>query len=212
MKVIIFDTETTNVKDPEVIEVAWIDAEYPHESFEQRYKPINPITFGAMAVHSIMDEDLIDCLPSESFKLPEEVEYIIGHNIDFDWKAIRKPNVKRICTLALSRKLWPEIDSHTQSAVMYFLHRDIARDMVKNAHSALADVRVCYFILVSIKEKLGTRTWEELWVESEKARIPEFMPFGKHKGLPIGEVPRDYKAWLLRQDDVDEYLIKALKN
>ena len=37
------------------------------------------------------------------------------------------------------------------------------------------------------------------------------MPFGKHKGVPISEVPKDYKQWLLRQSDVDPYLVKALE-
>jgi len=36
------------------------------------------------------------------------------------------------------------------------------------------------------------------------------MPFGKHKGTPMADVPRDYKAWLLNQPDVDPYLRKAL--
>jgi len=37
------------------------------------------------------------------------------------------------------------------------------------------------------------------------------MPFGKHKGLPIREVPADYRRWLLGQSDVDPYLRRALQ-
>ena len=47
--------------------------------------------------------DLIDCDPSYTVKLPPDAEYIIGHNVDFDWKALGQPNVKRICTQALAR-------------------------------------------------------------------------------------------------------------
>jgi exodeoxyribonuclease X len=36
------------------------------------------------------------------------------------------------------------------------------------------------------------------------------MPFGKHKGELISDVPSDYKQWMLRQDNVSEYLRKAL--
>jgi exodeoxyribonuclease X len=46
---------------------------------------------------------------------------------------------------------------------------------------------------------------------SEKARIPTIMPFGKHKGEWISQVPSDYKQWMLRQDNVSEYLRKALQ-
>jgi len=30
------------------------------------------------------------------------------------------------------------------------------------------------------------------------------MPFGKHKGKPMGEVPKDYLQWLLKQDGFTE--------
>lgn len=32
----------------------------------------------------------------------------------------------------------------------------------------------------------------------------DLMPFGKHKGKPMGEVPKDYLAWLLKQDGFTE--------
>ena len=37
------------------------------------------------------------------------------------------------------------------------------------------------------------------------------MPFGKHKGELISQMPSDYKQWMLRQDNVSEYLRKALE-
>ncbi len=37
------------------------------------------------------------------------------------------------------------------------------------------------------------------------------MTFGKHKGVAIADIPRDYKAWLLNQDNIDAYLKKALE-
>jgi exodeoxyribonuclease X len=37
------------------------------------------------------------------------------------------------------------------------------------------------------------------------------MPFGKHKGMPIAEVPKDYVRWLLNQPDIDPFLRRALQ-
>jgi exodeoxyribonuclease X len=37
------------------------------------------------------------------------------------------------------------------------------------------------------------------------------MPFGKHKGMLLADVPSDYKQWLLTQGDRDPYLRKALE-
>ena len=221
-KAIIFDTETTGIVDPEIIEAAWIEPMFiDHlttdkiaDSFHGRYKPSKRISLSAMSVHHIMDEDLENCPPSSTFALPDDIDYLIGHNIDFDWSAAGKPVVNRICTLALSRHLWPELDSHNQSAMLYFLERESARDGLQGkAHSALHDVQNCMIILSHIIAKLGdVKSWGDLWSRSEIARIPTVMPFGKHKGTPIKEVPRDYKIWLLNQPDIDQSLLKALRS
>jgi len=212
-KVIIFDTETHSINEPVVIEAAYSGL-HDENTFCQRFNPGVSITLGAMAVHHITDDMVSKCPPSSSFKLPDCVQYIIGHNIDFDWSAIGKPNVKRICTLALARCYWPEIDSHTQSALMYYFFPKEAKECLINAHSALVDVLNLKMILQAMKEsgRLGDiNTIEKLWLISEQARIPKIMGFGKHKGEKIENIPADYKSWLLRQPDVDEYLVKALK-
>ncbi len=215
-KTIIFDTEATGIKEPVLIEAAWLELESIEpflvaNPFVQRYNPGKPITLGALATHHIMDEELVDCLPASSFRLPSDVEYLIGHNVDFDWEVIDKPEVKRICTLALARKLWPHLDSHSQSALLYHLERVTAREQLRNAHSALTDVGICAVILNHICHQLGVKTTEDLYGESEKARIPTTMPFGKHKGLLLADLPSDYKQWLLGQGGIDFYLQKALE-
>ncbi len=213
---IIFDVEATDKNDAVIIEAATLDVTSlnPFEvgnPWVQRYNPGKPISLGALATHHIMDEELANCPASSSFRLPTGTKYLIGHNIDFDWVAIGKPEVKRICTLALARSLWPELDSHTQSALLYFFERDTARDQLRNAHSALADVWICSKIVGQIIDKLHPASLDALWEMSEKARIPTIMPFGKHKGEPISQVPTDYKQWMLRQDNVSEFLRKALE-
>jgi exodeoxyribonuclease X len=214
-KSIIFDTEATGIKEPVLIEAAWLELESIEpftvtNPFVQRYKPGKPITLGALATHHIMDEELVDYPSASSFRLPDDVSYIIGHNVDFDWEVIGKLEIKRICTLALARKLWPDLDSHTQSALLYFLERSTAREQLRNAHSALTDVGICAVILDHICQQLNVKTVEDLYTESEKARIPTTMPFGKHKGMLLADIPSDYKQWLLTQGDIDPYLRRAL--
>jgi exodeoxyribonuclease X len=213
---IIFDVEATDKNDAVIIEAASLDVTFlkPFEvgnPWVQRYNPGKPISLGALATHHIMDEELVNCPASSSFRLPAGTKYLIGHNIDFDWVAIGSPEVKRICTLALARSLWPELDSHTQSALLYYFERATAREQLRNAHSALADVWICSKIVAQIIEKLQPVSLDALWEMSEKARIPTTMPYGKHKGELISQVPSDYKQWLLRQDNVSGYLRKALE-
>ena len=216
-KVIIFDTEATDIKEPVLIEAAWLEVTgfaplTIGSQFVQRYNPGKPISLGALATHHILDEELINCPPASSFQLPSDVSYLIGHNVDFDWQVLGQPPIKRICTLALARKLWPNLDSHSQSALLYYLDRQHAREQLRNAHSALADVGICAKILEAICTEFNIDTVENLWITSEKARMPTHMPFGKHKGMPLSEVPMDYKSWLLGQSDIDPYLRKALES
>ncbi len=216
-KAVIFDTETTGRKDPIIIEGAWLELKSvdPFKlglSFCQRYNPGKPIELGALATHHIYDEELIQCPPAKSFSLPNDVEYIIGHNIDYDWNVIDQPNIRRICTLALARKVWNSIDAYSQSALLYFIDRDNARDILKKAHSAETDVRICASILEKICIELDVSSFEHLWELSEDARTPTVMPFGKHKGTLITDIPIDYKKWLLSQDNIDPYLKDALLN
>lgn len=225
MQAIIFDTETTGLVDPEVIEAAWVRAQITRpaqgpavlqlgQPVVQRYQPSRPISMGAMATHHILDEELVDQPPSSTFELPPGVQYLIGHNVDFDWKVAGSPaKLRRIDTLVLARALWPECDSHSLGALIYYLFRPTARERLARAHSADADVMLTGLLLQAILEKWPepVADIEGLWRASEKARVPTVMPFGKHKGLPIAQVPRDYKDWLMRQPDVDPYLVAALR-
>ncbi len=110
------------------------------------------------------------------------------------------------------------VDSHTQSALFYWLNEDdrrTARNVLRNAHSALADVYICHRILRGIIDELASKdempdSYEGLWRLSEVARVPTIMPFGKHKDEPIHSLPPSYKTWVLKQENVDPYLIKAL--
>jgi len=217
---LIFDTETTGVDEPRIVEAAWLRISDPQSlrvtgKFCERYNPGKRIETGAMAIHHIMDEDLTECPPSTAFTLPPDVQYIIGHNVDYDWRVIGEPPVKRICVLALCRALFPTANSHKQSAMLYQLDRANARNLLQQAHSAECDVSNCLIILrhlLGVIEGVGEQFgWEDLWLKSESARIPTVMSFGKHKGMPVADIPDDYKKWLLRQDDVDPYLAKALK-
>jgi exodeoxyribonuclease X len=217
MSGIIFDTESTGLKEPHLIEAAWLRVPDPNNlvpdaTFHQRYNPGKPIELGALATHHIMDEDLVDCPPYSEFALPP-CEYLIGHNIDYDWGVIGKPAVKRIDVLALSRHYFPQLDSHKQSAMLYHFVRPQARELLKQAHSAEADVWNCLTILGHLIALIPSEsvTWEDVWHRSEHARIPTVMTFGKHKGAAIKDVPADYKRWLLGQPDVDQYLAKALR-
>lgn len=231
MKALIIDTETTGTKDPVPVEVAWIELDTLDDltgkysgtleaTFCQRLNPGVPISCGAMATHHIMAEDVADCPPAKGFRLPDEVEYLIGHKIDFDYQALSncgpQPTPKRICTLALSRALRPHADSHSLGAMVYLENPGAARVLCPHAHGAAADVELVSVLLREILAQMPwVTTFEALYLASEEARIPDRIFFGKYNyhatGKLLKDIPRDYKDWLLRQPDIDPYLQKALR-
>lgn len=222
MTTYIIDTETTGLNEPEVIELAYqrIDSLDPAGLYAaltlKCYLPSKPIELGAMATHHITLEMLQGYPPSSEASLPPDAEYIIGHNVDFDWKALGSPPSKRICTQALAQMLYPGLDSYSLGALMYHLKPNIARDKLKDAHTAAADVMNCQLILAEMMLELENRGYlidgfEALWSISEHARIPTVMTFGKHKGMRVADVPRSYASWYERQEQTDPYLLEAFR-
>ena len=219
MHAIVFDTETTGTKEPfAIIEAAWLELDEKSQvvsEFCSLFDPGMPIGFGAMSVHHIMQHEVTGKTPADSFKLPD-AGYVIGHKVDFDLGAIKySGGVKRVCTLAIARRHLPDLDSHSQSALLYYFEGPSARDRLRGAHSALVDVENCLRLLGHLRrvmddKEIDTSTFEKLWEESERCRIPETYDFGKHKGEKIADAPWSYRSWCLKQADMDPYLHKAI--
>lgn len=225
MSAYIFDTETTDRKAPlEIIEAAWLrpepdlSATAPSDAIPEdlacrfwssRYLPSKPSTFGAMAVHHILPSELEGLELSSSFTLPKDVNYLIGHSIDFDWEAAGSPSmVKRICTHAISQHLWPEATGYSQTALIYMLLGPTpeTREMVRGAHGALADVRMNLILLKAILKELPlVRTWEQLWAVSEECRIPRTCPMKRYEGVLLADLDVGFVYWCLNQDWLDPY-------
>ena len=223
---VVFDCETTGFDEPDVIELAHTEPMIaPFDPAPRvncsRFKPRKPITYGALATHHIFEGELAQCEPwTGTWSPPLGTEYLIGHNVDYDWKAIGSPDIKRICTLALTRRHWPDVDSHTLGAMTYATatHQDCyeLRERLQFSHSAGTDVFLTQRLLSVIVANIGAKTWDELWQASEIARVPLRFSFGKFKGKLISDIrkaDRGYISWCLNQDFVreDPYLAKALR-
>lgn len=225
MNALILDTETHDMNGYP-IEIAHVPCDFNKLGvlqivddllFDKFYSCPEPISFAAMAVHHIIESDLINKPSYNTFRLPQGVTYLIGHNIDYDIKAVQKCDnsiqVKGICTLALSRMVWPDVPAHNLSALYYMIAggTDQTRKELRNAHNAAADIMFTATILRELIKLTGIKDMQSLYLLSEKARIPTKMTFGKHGGMLIKDVPADYKTWLLKQSDLDPYLRKALE-
>lgn len=223
-KALILDTETHTLNGYP-IEIAFAPCAFAQgvlvinqdQVFDEYFSCPEPISLGAMAVHHILEADIAEKPSYDTFRMPENVEYLIGHNINYDIEAVQKcqPDfkVEGICTLALARMIWGDLETHTLGALYYFVMSDkqAARKHLRNAHNARADIYFTGVILQAIVEKLAIKDMHSLYLMSETARIPKRINFGKYKGTLIKDLDPGYISWLLRQDDLDPYLKKALQ-
>ena len=222
MSALILDTETHDLNGYP-IEIAYAPCSFEQgvlvinqgEVFDEYFSCPEPIALGALATHHILETDIAEKPSFDTFKMPQGVQYLIGHNIDYDITAIQKcqPDltVKGLCTLALCRMVWPELP-HTLSAMYYHVMDDLelARKHLRHAHNAKADIYFTGVILKTLVEQLGIKDMNSLFIMSETARIPKYITFGKHKGTAIKDLDSGYVSWLLKQPDLDPYLRKAL--
>lgn len=227
----ILDTETSGLDEPDVIQLAargplefhvpWADA--PTQTLH--FKPRKPIEPAAMATHHIIMEDLEGFPEWAGYWIPPiEVHYLIGHKIDFDWKAIGSPLIKLIDTEAIARHVWPDLGSYRLTALIYHLFKAAeAREMTKNAHIASVDIYLAEVLLDHLlSELIGAgkviQSWEDLWRISEESRIPlriGFSKYGPKNGKPgtlYSEVPLGMLRWIVdpqRVKDMDPWEVKA---
>lgn len=224
---IILDTET-HALEGRAIEIAYIPLAlaggkakiYLNSAFNQLYNPLEPIDITAMAVHHILDQDVCNQPAYTEFQLGEGAEYIIGHNIDYDIRVLKRGGIqqalKPICTLALARRYLPQAPAHSISVLSYFLAKDKprVRQALKSAHSAITDVQLTASLfnhLLAIIPKEFKNSMQALYEHSLHCRIPTRMPFGEHKGKKIELVPDSYKQWLMKKRCDDVYLQFALE-
>ncbi len=195
---LIIDTETDQGKDPRPIQVATINVATGFEwmKYFNSGRPISPIV---IKVHGITDSDVagLERFELDKFELPE---YLIGHNVRFDWRVIGRPDTKLICTVRLARAAFPEWRYYGQSkCIEQLLGKGEASTLTIAAHDALGDARMCYLLYKACCERLNIvpTDYAAAHAISNTASPVGKMPFGKHKGKAIKDVPISYVKWML---------------
>ncbi len=209
------DTETTGLRGKPV-EVAGLLLDPDCrilDQYEQRFNPGIPIEPGAQNIHGISDADVADCPTMEAFYGDQDTAiYWIGHNAAFDVRACDPIIIptRVLCTLKLARQYIPEAPNHKLDTLRGFLGLS-----EQKAHAALGD---CINTLELLRDHLIPRAGVNMMTLFERQSAPRMlpsMPFGQYKGRPMTMVPRDYRAWLSAQADLDadmRYTLNQLKD
>ena len=216
---IYYDTETTGVKfdKDRIIEIAAFDP-VNNRTFCQFVNPGIPIPKEATAIHHISDEMVAS---SPSFKEVGQAfidfcgdnPVLIAHNNDnFDQLFIEAeasrnqltlPKWPYIDTLKWARKYRSDLPRHALQIL-----RETYGIASNQAHRALDDVLVLHAVFSQMIDDL---TMEQvLSLMSAPSKLSR-MPFGKHQGKSLAEVPKDYIAWLKQSGAFDKPGNKELK-
>jgi exodeoxyribonuclease X len=223
MTILIFDTETAHLHG-DIIQAAYMNIEISNgrakcvsRSTVQNYMPDDDMDFEAMAIHNIIPSDLAFCPPHTMCRIPGMTDYIIGHNIDYDMDALKRSgqtcnNVKRICTLAIMRYLYPDLPSHKLGVLCYRFSDNLVatRSILKAAHNALADCHATLMLIEHIIKVQDIQNIEELYQLSEKARYPTHFYWGRKKGQKIADTDTDELLQILRYEK-DPYLTLSIE-
>jgi len=212
LRPIYYDTETTGIKADRdrIIEIAAYDP-VRNLSFEKFVNPGSPIPPEATAIHHITDE-MIASAPSFAQVGAEFIEFcegdvvLIAHNNDnFDVHFLRKeferysvemPTWKFLDSLKWALRYRPDLPRHT----LQFL-REIYGITANNAHRALDDVIVLHQIFQSMIDDLSI---DDVFALLNKPRLVQIMPFGKHQGQHLSQLPRTYIQWLASSGAFDK--------
>lgn len=217
---VIADTETTGLTGPaceialreicpDTLEILW--------EIDSLIDPECEIEPGAQAIHNISQEmvasaptlDEFISTPGEEFlngRLDGRDVVLICHNAPFDVKRLHKIGdiTASICTLFHARQLIPETVNHKLTTL-----REHFGFPPNEAHRALADVATTQRLL---KEILGrTNRGLREFLATMDTTVHR-MPWGKHKGKLLLNVPKDYLLWLKKEcPDLEINLKKSVE-
>lgn len=219
MKLIFFDIETTGIRSDKekIVEIAAYEP-LEKRTFSSLVNPQMPIPQEASSIHGITD-GMVANAPTFgtviqdflSFCSPDFV--VVAHNGDaFDIPFVEAeckragvtlPSFRSIDTLKWSRKYRPDLPKHT----LQFL-RETFQIEANQAHRALDDVMVLYQVYTKLVDDLDH---EQVLQLLAKASDTDRMPFGKHNGKLIKEVPKDYLKWLVQSGALEKPSNKDLR-
>lgn len=207
-RAIYYDTETTGISSTKdrIIELAAYDP-VRGTTFEKLINPGIPIPAEATAIHKITNEMVSQAQPfsviaEEFIQFCEGDVVLIAHNNDafdklfldneFQRHGLQMPSWRFLDSLKWARKYRRDLPRHS----LQFL-REVYNIPANNAHRALDDVVVLHQVFSYLLDDISIeKAIELLEVQAAIQQEIQHMPFGKHQGTPLSQIPKSYVRWM----------------
>jgi exodeoxyribonuclease X len=140
---------------------------------------------------------------------------MVAHNHLYDMRVLNKHGIDTskhnwLCTFKLSKKIFnemPEIEEMNLPYLRFALELDVPIEM--HCHRAGNDCFMTGRLLEALVDFMESMNVLDLdkpygpqilkWMA--EPTLYKFMPFGKHKGVPMDEIPSSYWQWAIEKTD-----------
>lgn len=210
MNILFLDTETTNITDGRLVQLAYKEQD-DRNIFVGFYKPPVPITIEAMTVHHITEKHVAGkeaFVNSDAFKklqilLPDSI--LVAHNAKFDMEILEREGLKTnewICTMKIAQSMY-DLPMYKMQYLRYLWGIE---DDEAVAHDAGGDVAILEKVFDHmVKEYAATKKLSEAetikaFIEISKNPILlRRVSFGQHAGKTFVELKAtdpSYLQWM----------------
>lgn len=215
-----FETTSPNPKEAEICQIGIaIVNNNEWKSIQTLVKPSIPIPPEASALTHISNK-LVENAPNfdevktEWTKYISDAQYIISHNYLYEKEICERlfdlKDLKWICTLRLARHIFKDDETIANFQLSYLRYR-LNLNISDNLHSHRADsdaisAGLLLGELINLLVEQGKLdengdVGQQLLELQAMPILVDKMPFGKHKGELLENVPVDYWQWALNNMD-----------
>ena len=106
--------------------------------------------------------------------------------------------------MRLGQTLYPDAENHKLQTLAALLNIEI-----EPTHRALDDTLACFYLMKNIATA-HSLSIEEMLTLIQSASLDSPMPFGKHKGTKLKDLPADYARWLTENLDPGSWVRETL--
>lgn len=207
------DLETTGLPDDDIKEICeigftdvYVETQEVRGPTSHFVDPGHPIPPHIRSVHHISNQDVRGAMsPFEAHarlfrEMNANEDVFVAHNAEFEQYFFSGGDVPWVCTLKCAQVIWPDAPKFNNQTLRYWLGLELSDELAMPPHRAGPDTYVTAHIFIKM---LQHRTIQELVHITQNPIILKVVSFGKHKGKPWSEVPKDYLQFIVSKGSFD---------